>query len=91
MLLCQLLLTRALPFGLMIGEVTRSHGEGSDDDVWRRVWLWERRGRKGSTYCLRWHDDRGRIRTESLGRDRKLVKQLRHKRELSSTLANFGA
>ena len=49
--------------------------------MWRRVWIWERKGRNGSTYCLRWHDDRGRIRTESVGRDRKLVKQLRHKRE----------
>jgi hypothetical protein len=49
--------------------------------MWRRVWVWKRKGRDGSSYCLRGHDDSGRIRTESVGRDRKLAEQLWHKRE----------
>ena len=49
--------------------------------MWRRVWVWKRKGRDVSSYCLRWHDDSGRICTESVGRDRKLAEQLWHKRE----------
>jgi len=41
--------------------------EGGDDSMWRRIWIWKRKGKNGSTYCLRWHDDRGRIHTESVG------------------------
>ncbi len=50
--------------------------------MWRRVWIWERKLKKGVTYCLRWHDERGRIRTETVGTDRKLAERLRSQREV---------
>ncbi len=49
--------------------------------MWRRVWVWERRLKKGKTYCLRWHDDEGRVRSETVGSDRKLAERLRGERE----------
>ena len=45
--------------------------------MWRRVWIWKRKLKNGQTYCLRWHDDAGRIRTETIGPDRKLADRLR--------------
>lgn len=49
--------------------------------MWRRVWIWKRKLKNGQTYCLRWHDDTGRIRTETVGPDKKLTEQLRAKQE----------
>ena len=49
--------------------------------MWQRVWIWERKRKKGKTYCLRWRDDGGRVRTEAIGSDRKLAERLRSKRE----------
>ena len=49
--------------------------------MWRRVWIWKRKLKKGQTYCLRWHDERGRIQTEAVGPDRKLAEQLCYKRQ----------
>ena len=37
---------------------------------WRRVWLFVRKGRRRTTYCLRWYDDVGRVRTESVASDK---------------------
>ena len=49
--------------------------------MWRRVWISKRRLKKGVSYCLRWLDRHGRVRTESSGRDRKLAEGLRAQRE----------
>jgi len=49
--------------------------------AWRKVWIWERELKGGTTYCLRWHDDRGKVRTETVGPDRKLAERLRTQRE----------
>ncbi len=49
--------------------------------MWRKVWIWTRKRKEGKTYCLRWHDDRGRTRTESVGSDRKLAERLRTQKE----------
>ena len=49
--------------------------------MWQRVWIWERKRREGKTYCLRWHDNRGRVRTEYVGSDRKFAERMRAKRE----------
>ena len=49
--------------------------------AWRKVWIWERELKEGTTYCLRWHDDRGKVRTETVGPDRKLADRLRTQRE----------
>ena len=35
----------------------------------------------GVVYCLRWHDENGRVRTETVGSNRKLAEELQHKRE----------
>lgn len=51
--------------------------------MWRRVWIWERRLKRGRTYCLRWYDKRGRIRTETVGPDRKLAERLRKQWEFA--------
>jgi len=37
--------------------------------------------RRGKTYCLRWHEDGGRVPTEAVGPDRGLTEQLRNDRE----------
>lgn len=37
--------------------------------------------KSGQTYCLRWYDGTGRMRTETAGPDRKLAERLRSKRE----------
>jgi len=50
--------------------------------AWRKVWVWQRKLKKGNAaYCLRWHDVRGRIRTETVGPDKKLAERLRTQRE----------
>jgi hypothetical protein len=49
--------------------------------MWRRGWIWKRTLKKGQTYCLRWHDESGRIRTETVGPDRRLAERLRTRRE----------
>lgn len=49
--------------------------------MWRKVWVWERKREKGHSYCLRWQDERGRTRTESVGTDRKLAERLRVQKE----------
>jgi integrase len=50
--------------------------------MWRRVWIWKRKVKKGVTYCVRWRDKRGRIRSESIGSDRKLAERMRTEREM---------
>ena len=49
--------------------------------VWRRVWIWKRTLKAGVVYCLRWHDEHGRVRTETVGSNRRLAEELQHKRE----------
>lgn len=49
--------------------------------MWRRVWIWERKLKGSRSYCLRWHDDLGRIKTEGVGEDLRLARRLRVKRE----------
>jgi len=49
--------------------------------MWRRVWIWKRTLKKDQTYCLRWHDETGRIRTETVGPDKRLAERLRTRRE----------
>ena len=49
--------------------------------MWRRVRIWKRKLKSGAVYGLRWHDDNGRVRTESVGSSRKLAEELQHKRE----------
>jgi len=36
---------------------------------------------RGKVYCLRWHDDGGRVRSEAVGPDRELAERLRNDRE----------
>ncbi len=50
--------------------------------MWQRVWIWKRKLKKGVTYCLGRHDEQGRIRTESVGTDRRLAERLRSEREV---------
>jgi len=47
--------------------------------MWRRVW--KRKLKDGTTYCIRWYDKRGRVRTETVGPDRKLAERARTQRE----------
>ena len=49
--------------------------------MWQRVWIWKRKLKTGIVYCLRWHDENGRVRTEAVGSNRKLAEELQHKRE----------
>ena len=49
--------------------------------MWRRVWIWKRKLKGGTTYCIRWCDKRGRVRTETVGPDRKLAERARTRRE----------
>ena len=49
--------------------------------AWRKVWIWERSLESGTKYVLRWHDEQGRIRSETVGTDRKLAERLRHQKE----------
>ncbi len=57
---------------------------------WRRVWLCERKRKKGKTHCLRWYDDRGRMRARSVGRDKKLAEQERTRLEYALNRGQFG-
>jgi integrase len=50
--------------------------------MWQRVWIWERRLKRGKAYSLRWRDDQGHVRTESVGPDRRLAERLRSQREV---------
>jgi len=59
--------------------------------MWRRVWIWERKLKSGKTYCLRWQDERGRVRTEAVGPDRKLAARMRAKREAALNTGRYRA
>ena len=52
-----------------------------EDEMWQRVWIWERSLRLRTVYCLRWRDKEGQIRTETVGPDRKLAEKMRAERE----------
>ncbi len=49
--------------------------------MWQRVWIWERSLKMRTVYCLRWRDKQGRVRTETVGPDRKLAERMRTERE----------
>ncbi len=49
--------------------------------AWRKVWIWERSLKSGTKYVLRWHDKRGKIRSETVGTDKKLAERLRTQKE----------
>ena len=49
--------------------------------MWRKVWIWKRELKKGAVYCLRWNDDFGRVKTETIGPDKKLVERILRGRE----------
>jgi len=49
--------------------------------AWRRVWLWERKHKTRRTFSLRWYDDGGHIRTESVGPDPAAAEIERRRRE----------
>jgi len=57
--------------------------------MWRRVWIWERKLKKGKAYCLRWHDESGRIRTETVGPERKLAERLSAERQHELNAGQF--
>jgi len=59
--------------------------------MWRRVWIVERKRKRGRTYSLRWHDDRSRERTESVASDRKMAERLRTLREAELNSGKLGA
>ena len=50
--------------------------------MWQRVWIWKRKLKKGVTYCVRWYDKRGRMRTQTTGPDRKLAERIRSEKEV---------
>jgi integrase len=57
--------------------------------MWRRVWIWKRKAKKGVTYYVRWRDQGGRVRSESIGTDRKLAERLRSQREVEINSRGF--
>jgi integrase len=48
---------------------------------WHRVWFSIRKGKRRTIYALRWFGTDGRVRTESVGTDKKLAERLRRQRE----------
>lgn len=48
---------------------------------WHRVWFYVRKGKRRTTYALRWFGMDGRVKTESVGTDKKLAERLRRQRE----------
>ncbi len=49
--------------------------------MWKKAWLYKRKAKKGVKYALRWYDERGRVRTQSVGPDKKLAERLRKEKE----------
>jgi hypothetical protein len=49
--------------------------------TWTRVWFYIRKGKRRTTYALRWFGTDGRVKTESVGPDKKLAERLRRQRE----------
>lgn len=50
--------------------------------MWRRAWLYERRGKRGTTYHIRWYGEDGRMRTRAAGRNERAAEQARRELEL---------
>lgn len=50
--------------------------------TWRRVWIWERDLSGGTTYYIRWYDERGQMRSEAIGPDRRLAERRRSEKEV---------
>ena len=50
--------------------------------MWRRVWLNERKGKRRTSYALRWYGDDGRIKTKAGSSDHRVAEQMRREYEL---------
>ncbi len=49
--------------------------------MWRRVWLYERKGKRGKSYNLRWYGDDGRMKTRAAGSNARAAEQARREFE----------
>jgi len=59
--------------------------------AWRRVWVWKRKLKTRTSFYLRWYDEQGWVRSESVGTDSKLAEGLRRKREFELNEGLFNA
>lgn len=50
-------------------------------DYWRRVWIFERKGKKKRTYVLRWYGDDGKVKSQATGTDKRLAERMRQEHE----------
>ncbi len=58
---------------------------------WRRVWLWARKTKAGTTYYLRWYGHNGRMKSESCRcGDKKDAERLRRERERALNAGELG-
>lgn len=49
--------------------------------MWRKVWIFKRKRGRQTSYALRWYNERGRVKTETVGTDKKLAEALRKRKE----------
>ena len=49
--------------------------------MWSKVWIIQRKSKRGIKYDLRWYDERGNQHSECVGGSRRLAESLRRKGE----------
>jgi integrase len=57
--------------------------------MWHRVWMYERKGKRGTSYHLRWYGEDGRIKTRAAGRNERNAEQSRRELEMQINSGSF--